>query len=329
MAESLVVQIARQFREQLARNEDEALQQMSEEWIRMEEELRSKFILLAQEVKDLYDSGKPVPMQYIYTLQRYREMMEQIAKELPYYQQSVEDLIKEYQIRNYNLGIAAANAIIEASDPSSPVWTRVNKEAAEVLAGFAGNGTPLMQLLQTDYGELSAKIVSVLIKGVALGKGVTEIATEMAAMMGGDFDRALRIARTEINRAYRLANAEQYRRSGVVEKVIRLCYPPTACFACLMMDGEECPNGICDDHPNGKCTTIVQTTGGVVPEWEHGEEWFRHQSEEDQRRIMGAERFELWKNEGFSLKDMVFMKENPVWGGNPSMVPIKELLNGK
>ena len=141
----------------------------------------------------------------------------------------------------------------------------------------------------------------------------------MRDAMGMEYDRSLRIARTEINRSYRLANAEQYRRSGVVEKVLRLCYKPTACFACLMLDGEECPNGVCDDHPNGKCTTIVTTTGGITPEWQKGSEWLEEQSPEDQRRIMGAGRYELWKNEGVDPRSMVWMKPNPVWGGSPSV----------
>ena len=143
--------------------------------------------------------------------------------------------------------------------------------------------------------------------------------------MGMEFSRSVRIARTEINRAYRLANAQQYAKSGVVEKVLRLCYPPTACFACLEMDGEECPNGICDDHPNGKCTTIAVTTGGIMPEWQHGHEWLMEQSEEDQRRIIGAERFEMWKKDGIPLRDMVPMRDNPVWGGSPSTVSVRDL----
>lgn len=325
MAESAVVKVAREFREQLARNEDEALKRMAAIWVQIENEVSVNFSALAYEVREMVAAGQPVPLQYIYTLKRHRSMMEQIMRELPYYQLTVEDLIKDYQERNYNLGLDAANAIIQASKPSSSVWTRVYKDAAEVMAGFAGNGAPLRTLLETDYGQLSADITQALISGVGLGKGVNTVVSDMLDAMGGDYDRAMRIARTEINRAYRLANAEQYARSGVVEKVIRLCYPPTACFACLMMDGEECPNGICDDHPNGKCTTIVQTIGGVVPTWEYGRDWFKKQDPGKQRALMGIGRYNLWKKFGVPLSAMVHMKENPIWGGSPSMVTIADL----
>ena len=327
MAESAVVKVAREFREQLARNEDEALKRMAAIWVQIENEVSVNFSALAYEVREMVAAGQPVPLQYIYTLKRHRSMMEQIMRELPYYQLTVEDLIKDYQERNYNLGLDAANAIIQASNPSSSVWTRVYKDAAETMAGFAGNGAPLRTLLETDYGQLAADITNALVSGVALGKGVNGVVSGMLDAMGGDYDRAMRIARTEINRAYRLANAEQYARSGVVEKVFRLCYPPTACFACLMMDGEECPNGICDDHPNGKCTTIVQTVGGVLPTWEHGRDWFLRQDPNKQVALMGIGRYNLWKKFGVPLSSMVTMRENPIWGGSPSMVTIADLAS--
>lgn len=327
MAESAVVKVAREFREQLARNEDEALKRMAAIWVQIENEVSVNFSALAYEVREMVAAGQPVPLQYIYTLKRHRSMMEQIMRELPYYQLTVEDLIKDYQERNYNLGLDAANAIIQASKPSSSVWTRVYKDAAEVMAGFAGNGAPLRTLLETDYGQLAADITNALVSGVALGKGVNGVVSGMLDAMGGDYDRAMRIARTEINRAYRLANAEQYARSGVVEKVIRLCYPPTACFACLMMDGEECPNGICDDHPNGKCTTIVQTVGGVVPAWETGREWFLKQDPAKQKSIMGIGRYNLWTKFGVPLSSMVYMRENPIWGGSPATVTLADLIS--
>ena len=325
MAESDVVRVAREYREQLARNEHEALRRMSRYWVKIEKKLQNDLEALAREVLDRQAKGQGVPRQFIYTLQRYRSMVEQVNRELPGYQSTVEDLIKEYQRKDYLLGLDAANAEIKATKPSSDVWTRVYKDAAETMAGFAGNGAPLYELLRHDYAETSESILDALVEGVARGKGYREVAKDMRDAMGMEYDRSLRIARTEINRSYRLANAEQYRRSGVVEKVLRLCYKPTACFACLMLDGEECPKGICDDHPNGKCTTIVTTTGGITPEWQTGSEWLEEQSPEDQRRIMGAGRYELWKNEGVNPRYMVWMKPNPVWGGSPSVKSLEDL----
>ena len=48
------------------------------------------------------------------------------------------------------------------------------------------------------------------------------------------------------------------------------------------------------------------------------------QSEEDQRRIMGDGRYEMWKD-GVPLRSMVTMKENPIWGGAPQLISEKDL----
>ena len=320
MTESAAVRVAREYREQLARNEDAALRRMSRYWVQMERDLEPRFLALAQQIKDMQDSGQVVPDQMIYNLQRYQDMMAQIMQEIPDYEKYAVDIITDYQIENYNLGLEDATAIIRATTPADEIWNMVGKDAAETMAGFAGNGAPLAELLQHDYGDISTTITDALVKGIALGKGASAVAKDMRDAMGMEYNRSVRIARTEINRAYRIANAEQYAKSGVVTKVLRLCYAPTACLACLAMDGEECKNGICDDHPNGKCTTVAVTIGGNVPQWEHGLEWLEEQSEEDQRKIMGDGRYEMWKKDGVPLRDMVEMKPNAVWGGSPTVL---------
>ena len=324
--ESRAVRVAREYREQLARNEDEALRRMARYWVKMENELEPQFIALAQQVKELQDAGRSVPPQYIYNLNRYQQMMADIMKEIPEYESQAVSLITHYQEENFILGLDSASAVIRASKPSDAIWNKVGKDAAETMAGFAGNGAPLAELLQRDYGDIGAKITDALVSGIGLGKGAFAVAKDMRDAMGMEYNRSVRIARTEINRAYRIANADQYAASGVVEKVIRLCYKPTACLACLMMDGEECKNGIVDDHPNGKCTSIAVTIGGNYPRWEKGSEWLETLPENDQRRIMGDGRYEMWKKDGISPRKMVTMKPNDIWGGSPSVISEKELL---
>ena len=325
MAESDVVRVAREYREALARNEDEALKRMASIWVQLEEKLQPQMDALAAEIEKLQKEGQPITPQFIYTQKRYQDLMAQIQREMPYYQMTVDDLISDYQTKNYNLGLDCSNAVLKTSLPSNVVWNKVPIDTVQIVAGFAGNGAPLAELLRADYGEMGARITDALISGIALGKGAKATANAMRDAMGWESNRWMRIARTEINRAYRLANAQQYRDSGVVEKVFRLCYPPTACLACLEMDGEECPNGICDDHPNGKCTTIVQTIGGVKPEWQTGHDWLMEQDEATQKRIIGDERYRMWKEEGVPLRDMVEMKDNPVWGGSPQTISVRDL----
>lgn len=325
MAESKAVRISREYREQLVRNEDAALKRMSSYWAKMERETRDNMLLLAQEVTELKKAGQPVPVQYIYTMQRHMKMMEQLVELVPQYEYKALEEIEKTQRKNYTLGLESANAIIQASDPSDDMWTRISQDAAEAMAGYAGNGAPLAELLQTDYGAMASRITDALVSGIGLGKGYKQVAQDMMDAAAIDFRRSVLIARTETNRAYRQANADQYRKSGVVEKVLRLCAMSNSCAACIIMDGWECKTGICEDHPNGKCTTVVVTTGGIMPEWEHGADWLERQDEATQREILGEGRYDLWKNYNIPLDQLVTMKENPVWGGSPAMVSIADL----
>lgn len=324
--ESQAVLTARMFREQLVRQEDAALREMARHWVRMENLLFDQYQLLAQEIIDMQARGEAVPRQMIYNMQRYQQMMAQIARELPEYDNEAIRTITDYQRQSYTLGLESGYATIMDTDPSDPMWNRVGVDAAEVAVGFAGNGAPLEQLLQRDYGDLGMRVTDALIEGVALGKGAFETAKDMRDKMGMEYNRSVRIARTEINRAYRIANADAYAKSGVVEKVLRLCAKQAnTCLACLEMDGEECKNGIVDDHPNGRCTTVAVTIGGHYPHWQKGHDWLMEQDEATQRAIMGDARYEMWKRDGINPRDMVKMEPNPIWGGSPTVISEKDL----
>lgn len=131
----------------------------------------------------------------------------------------------------------------------------------------------------------------------------------------------------EFVRAYRSASHEQYRKSGIISGYRRMCYKPTACFACLMMDGEFYPigAGALQDHPNGKCTPIPVRQGheNDTPAWQTGRAWFAELTEDDQRSLMGNSRFELWKENGLDIRKTVYNRENETWGSSPQKLPAR------
>ena len=128
-------------------------------------------------------------------------------------------------------------------------------------------------------------------------------------------------------------NWEQMRSSRVVRGYRRMCYPETACFACLMLDGEFYPvNSEPCDHPNGKCSFVPVTRHfdpADDPNWQRGPQWFMEQDEETQRKLMGPGRFELWKSGGVDPKSMVYIKPNDIWGGSPAIRTLESMGYGK
>lgn len=265
---SEVVRTLFEYRDELGRRELSLLKRMARLWLGVEKEVDQEAAILAQVIIQQAESGQTITPQYVYSLQRYKAFAEQAKIEIDYYDKNIIELITKSQLENMNLGLEAANkAILQSYSVSSPSWTQLNISAFETMAGMLGDGTPLSRLISKDYPFAIEQINEALINGVTIGKGYKQIAKDMVEASQMAFERSVLIARTEINRAYRLANTEQYRQSGVVTGFKRLVYKPTACFACLMMDGEVIPvDQELYDHPRGKCILPGQYVSGPVPE---------------------------------------------------------------
>lgn len=325
---SEVVRTLFEYRDELGRRELALLKRMARLWLGVEKEVDQEAAILAQVIIQQAESGQTITPQYVYSLQRYKAFADQAKIEIDYYDKNIIELITKSQLENMNLGLEAANkAILQSYPVSSPSWTQLNISAFETMAGMLGDGTPLSRLISKDYPFAIEQINEALINGVTIGKGYKQIAKDMVEASQMAFERSVLIARTEINRAYRLANTEQYRQSGVVTGFKRLVYKPTACFACLMMDGEVIPvDQELYDHPRGKCSAVPITIGGNTAQWQTGHEWFLELSPEEQRRIMGTGRFDLWKNgQVEDLRSMVWMKPNAQWGPAPGLWSLKDL----
>ncbi len=84
----------------------------------------------------------------------------------------------------------------------------------------------------------------------------------------------------------------------------RLIFKPTACLACLMLDGEYYKvESDFSDHPRGKCTTIPVTICGKSAQWQTGMDWLQEQDEDTSAEscerpdiIYGKIRAFCWKN---------------------------------
>lgn len=325
---SEVVRTLFEYRDELGRRELALLKRMARLWLGVEKEVDQEAAILAQVIIKQAESGQTITPQYVYSLQRYKAFADQAKIEIDYYDKNIIELITKSQLENMNLGLQAANkAILQSYPVSSPSWTQLNISAFETMAGMLGDGTPLSRLISKDYPFAIEQINEALINGVTIGKGYKQIAKDMVEASQMAFERSVLIARTEINRAYRLANTEQYRQSGVVTGFKRLVYKPTACFACLMMDGEVIPvDQELYDHPRGRCSAVPITIGGNTAQWQTGHEWFLELSPEEQRKIMGNTRYEAWKyGQVTDLRDFVYMKPNEIWGPAPAIKNLDQL----
>lgn len=329
MTESEVVKAIRKQREEIARNELDTLRRMARLWVPSYRYLQEQVSALMRIIQDKQNKGDPVEMEYIYSLRRYQTMMEQAAVTIRKYNKAIAGLINGAEAEATDLGQSNASSVISIAEPDHELWTRVNRRETTIAAGMTAEGSPLDSLLEKSFGQMKEGMEQALITGISTGQGSAWIADQIMQAAQIPERRALLIARTEVNRAYRQSNWNQMRSSRAVLGYRRMCYPDTACFACLMLDKEFYPidSEPCD-HPNGKCSFVPVTRHfdpGNDPGWQGGREYFDSLPEDAQRKLMGPGRFDLWKQGGVDPRDMVWIKPNKVWGGSPAIRPLEDL----
>ena len=325
-SESKVVSIARSYRQQLDRNERSMLYDLAGKWQLVQDSLQADLIQLAYTAVLMSESEKPVPPHILYGMKEYESFLIEAKEQFDRYNLAAENIIRGTQRINFELGLANANDALGALEIGID-WKSLNVEAFESMVGLTSAGSPLDDLLSADYGDSIRGISNALTTGITRGEGIEKIVKRMTQAANIGFDRSTRIARTEVNRAYRMATHAQYRESGVVVGFRRLVYKPTACFACLMLDGEYSDiTKELEDHVMGKCTSVPCLRKNDRIEWKTGREWFENLDPEEQRRIMGAGRYEAWKDGKIKdLRQFVTIKPNPIWGGSPTILSLKEL----
>ena len=330
MPEPEDVQVAREFKAALLAREAAQEAEMARRWLQVEERLAAHMAALSWEFAERRDQGKTVSEASMYRLDRYKDLRSLTEEEIMRYEREYADpLITAGQHELGRVGIDHARALIGAGyGPfDAPYFKRLPYEAVEYMAGFLGDGTPLMRLLKESYPAAMDGMVRELITGTAQGTNPRETARRMRDGLGMGLDKSLLIARTEQLRAYRTASTEQYAASGVVSKYKRIsARDERTCMACLASDGEEFAVGtLFSDHPAGRCSTIPVVIGAREVNWQKGSTWFEQQDAATQKKMMGAKYYDAWKAGEFKLGDLRSTVHSDVWGDSPQVTPLAQL----
>ena len=326
-SDSKVVQVLRSYRTRMDGLDAQLMEDMGRRWLLIEQRLQAEINALADEMARRVALGETITQQMVWKSERYQILKAQMEAEIVKFNRDAVTIISQAQEGAMQLGINAAQDALFMSYPSplSAAFTRINIGAVESFIGFAGDGSPLYTLLAADYAVAVNAIVDSMVANLAMGQSSAQIARGIMEASGMGLDRAMLIARTESQRAYRLASTEQYRQSGVTMGFMRLVKKDGACIACLMLDGERFESeSDLDDHPNGRCTAVPIVEGVDAPAWEFGQDWFANQTEDKQREILGNTRFEMYQN-GTPLDAFAGKTHNDTWGDSPQAIPISTL----
>lgn len=240
------------------------------------------------------------------------------------------------------LGADGASALTAASigQPGSGMTAalgQVNVGAVTQLVGALQASSPLANLPRLT-GAAIEQMTRELVRGLTNGTHSRVIGRRIAQATNMPAARAATIARTEIHRAYRESNRLAFQANTAVNAWRWQCQVgPGTCASCFAMHGTvhglDEPMG---SHPNCRCAMVpvvdnelVRSVLGIdVPdiEWPSGEQVFAQQPEAVQRSVLGAGKFEAYRDGRIQLGDTVRTTRTREWGTTRSVASLDQAL---
>lgn len=328
MPDNNIYDTIRTFNKALDAQEKEQWAAMADRWTKLEDTLALYIERHAAEIADRKEKGLAVSEAAYTKLDTWKDLQKQIVAEAAKYEQFAAQSIRYEQLSYLETGIAAAQTAITSELGAGYAFNRLNVQAVENMVGITADGSPLFDVLQKRAlaPDMVEGLVNNLNEAIALGYNPRKTARMMADGLTAGLDKALVIARTEQQRAYRTGSQMQYQESGVVFQYQRhAAMSERTCFECVALDGKIYKTD--EDfasHPNCRCfmTPVIE---GVDNPGAKTLGWFERQPESTQREILGAGRYDLYSS-GTPLIDMVQVRNDPTWGPTISAVPIAELV---
>ncbi|MFA5151991.1 MAG: hypothetical protein WC554_05475 [Clostridia bacterium] len=255
-----IVELAKQFREALAKRDNKALTQIINAYGDIYSRLQDKINLLTLQIAAM----DPPTAAAIRKLDSYKSLVVSIEQELTKFQGYAGTVMQQSASDAVKLGVTNARTLTLAGNPAvSSVWRNLNPTAIESLVSYFGEGSPLMKRLDTLAGENALKVAQTIIDNVALGNNPKTIAGLIRQSLGGGLTDALRMTRTVQLYSYREANRASYVANGDVVKgwYWMSALDPNSCMSCIAMHGTFHTNDeVLNDHHNG----LAEVEGNVI-----------------------------------------------------------------
>ncbi len=229
-----------------------------------------------------------------------------------------------------------ASQLPDAFDFDLEAWSRVDPAAIDAIVQRTTE-----QITAAHY-PISDDAYDVvrreLVRGVAAGSNPKDTAARMVRRaekgFNGGLSRAINIARTETVDAHReAARVGQNQHADVLAGWIWLAeLTPRTCPACLAMHGREFPLDEAGPHGHQQCRcsrtpkTLSWADLGIdldepadaIPD---ADAFFVHLSPEEQRQILGPERYRAWVQGDFPREEWAKRRSNDGW--RDSVVPAR------
>ena len=322
MPEPTVNELARAFKAAIDRQDAAALSRLAKAYnqlyLRMQDKLDS--LLLAISKLEEPTSGQ------VMRLAQYKNLITSLESELTKYAAFVEVEIRNNALAGVELAVKQTEAYLAGLGYTMTKSLPAN--AIYSMLGFLQEDSPLWKRIGELAPYNTKRVADALLEGIAFGYNPAKTAKMFENVMGGGLTDAMRMTRTaqlyatrEANRAMYIANEEV-----VSGWIWWSSLDSNVCMACAAMHGTEHKSDeSMNSHYNCRCTSIPKVRG-YNDQIQTGEDWFAGLSEKEQRDMMGAETYELWKEGKFGFSDFATRRHDDVYGEMLARMPLKQLI---
>lgn len=206
---------------------------------------------------------------------------------------------------------SAASALQKYTELRASIFDP-DKEAIAKLVGRTQDGGTLTKFFQRLREPIREAARAELIDGFSAGESADTISSRLNRVSDIGKARALTIARTETNEAYRAASREFYQDASINKYVWMAVLDARTCVICWSLHGRTFSSSRkVFSHPNCRCTLIPVTRG--MAQVETGVERFAKLTSGFQKQILGPSRFELF-NSGSELSSFIGSEKSKEFG---------------
>lgn len=242
----------------------------------------------------------------------------------------LEDKVRNLTTLAREAGIAQG-VVTGSATVSAVPWGTFNSRAVEHWISAIQPGSPLDRVLSRYGLDVETSLRNEITQGLIRGRGSRNTVSAILADVGEVIEpfKASRIVRTEMMRAYRGVFEEQmgaFPRHMIAGYQWMSALDMRTCPICLGLHGQVFEDYPDFAHVNCRCVVVPVFGERYAPPREivTGDQWFSQQSPEYQRAVLGPGRSDVY-SEGTPLAGMIRFDKDPVWGGTPRLITLKEL----
>lgn len=247
-----VAEVAAAHRASLAAGEAESFGRMIDAYGRAWQNISLELGRITGAIDAATAAGEPVSPAWLHQQDRLTNLRAAVRTEVGRFAAVANN---ETQLAQAAAILTAPAHVVEIAEAAGAVgdFAAVSTEALDALVGHLADGSPLRRLFAALPGDGAQRAEEALIRGVSRGLSPRALVRDVRHVLGGNLARALTIARTETNRAYRSASQlTMEANADVLDGWRWTCARQLrTCAMCWAMDGTVHPvTATLDSHPN-------------------------------------------------------------------------------